>query len=94
MALKLKLEEIKTQADAKRLESAFTTAKQKHVDAIMTTSSVTFSRKESGSSSLPSSTGCRLFTPRRYLSMRAVSCPMEGTTMTSIGALLFTWTKS
>jgi putative tryptophan/tyrosine transport system substrate-binding protein len=37
-ALKLKLEEIETQADAKGLESAFQTAKQKQVGAIMTTS--------------------------------------------------------
>ena len=37
VALKLKLEEIKTQIDAKGLESAFKTAKQKQVGAIMTT---------------------------------------------------------
>ncbi|TAK07592.1 hypothetical protein EPO44_03780, partial [bacterium] len=37
VALKLKLEEIKTEADAKGLESAFQTAKQKQVNAIMTT---------------------------------------------------------
>ena len=37
MALKLKLEEIETQVDAKGLESAFQTAKQKQVGAIMTT---------------------------------------------------------
>jgi putative ABC transport system substrate-binding protein len=37
-ALKVKLEEIKTQLDAQGLESAFTTAKQKQVGAIMTTS--------------------------------------------------------
>jgi ABC-type uncharacterized transport system substrate-binding protein len=36
-ALKLKLEEIETQPDAKGLESAFKTAKQKQVGAIMTT---------------------------------------------------------
>jgi putative ABC transport system substrate-binding protein len=36
VALKLKLEEIKTQADAKGLESAFQTAKQKQAGAIMT----------------------------------------------------------
>ncbi len=36
MALKLKLEEIETQLDAKGLESAFETAKQKQVGAIMT----------------------------------------------------------
>src|SRR6266550_4609179 len=38
LALKLKLEEIETQFDPKDLESAFQTAKQKHVDAIITTS--------------------------------------------------------
>src|SRR5215813_11749312 len=37
VALKLKLEEIETQPDAKGLESAFKTAKQKQVGAIMTT---------------------------------------------------------
>ena len=36
VALKLKLEEIETQIDAKGLESAFKTAKQKQVGAIMT----------------------------------------------------------
>ena len=36
MALKLKLEEIDTQPDTKGLESAFKTAKQKQVNAIMT----------------------------------------------------------
>jgi putative ABC transport system substrate-binding protein len=36
-ALKLKLEEIKTEADANGLENAFKTAKQKQVGAIMTT---------------------------------------------------------
>jgi putative tryptophan/tyrosine transport system substrate-binding protein len=38
VALKLKLEEIETQLDAKGLESAFQTAKQKQVNAIMTMS--------------------------------------------------------
>ena len=42
LALKLKLEEIETQPDAKGLESAFQTAKQKQVGAIMTTSSRPF----------------------------------------------------
>jgi putative tryptophan/tyrosine transport system substrate-binding protein len=41
-ALKLKLEEIETQRDAKSLESAFQTAKQKQVGAIMTTTGRTF----------------------------------------------------
>jgi putative ABC transport system substrate-binding protein len=37
LALKLKLEEIETQLDAKGLENAFQSAKQKQVNAIMTT---------------------------------------------------------
>ena len=42
VALKLKLEEIETQFDAKGLESAFQTAKQKQVGAIMTTTNRQF----------------------------------------------------
>jgi putative tryptophan/tyrosine transport system substrate-binding protein len=42
-ALKVKLEEIKTQLDAQGLESAFKTAKQKQVGAIMTTALRSFS---------------------------------------------------
>ena len=42
VALKLKLEEIETQFDPKGLESAFRNAKQKQVNAIMTTSRRTF----------------------------------------------------
>jgi len=42
VALKLKLEEIDTQTDAKGLESAFQTARQKQVKAIMTLSTRTF----------------------------------------------------
>jgi putative ABC transport system substrate-binding protein len=42
LALKLKLEEIETQRDAKGLESAFKTAKQKQVGAIMTTQATSF----------------------------------------------------
>ena len=38
-ALKLKLEEIESRADAEELESAFKTAKQKKVDALTTTAS-------------------------------------------------------
>src|SRR6266550_3491404 len=40
--LKLKLDEIETQPDAKGLESAFQTAKQKEVKAVMTTAASTF----------------------------------------------------
>jgi putative ABC transport system substrate-binding protein len=42
LALNLILEEIETQIDAKGLESAFQTAKQKQVSAIMTTTATTF----------------------------------------------------
>ena len=42
VALKLKLEEIETQVNPKGLESAFQTAKQKRVQAIMTTATNTF----------------------------------------------------
>jgi putative ABC transport system substrate-binding protein len=42
LALKLKLEEIETQPDPKGLESAFQTAKQKKVNAIMTTTAPRF----------------------------------------------------
>jgi putative ABC transport system substrate-binding protein len=42
LALKLKLEEIEAQLDPKGLESAFQTAKQKQVNAIMTTASPRF----------------------------------------------------
>ena len=45
LALKLTLEEIETQPDLKGLESAFQTAKQKQVGAIMTTSGVTYFRE-------------------------------------------------
>ena len=42
LALKLKLEEIETQYDTQSLESAFKTAKQKQVGAIMTTTTLPF----------------------------------------------------
>ena len=45
LALKLKLEEIKTQPDLKGLENAFQTAKQKQVGAIMTTTGVAHFRE-------------------------------------------------
>ena len=46
LALKLKLEEIETQPDAKSLESAFQTAKQKQVNAIMTTALAFFAERK------------------------------------------------
>ena len=72
LALKLKLEDIETQLDPKGLESAFQTAKQKQVGAIMTMATRPFSPKESASSSWPANTGSRLFTQTKSMSMRAV----------------------
>ena len=80
MALKLKLEEIETQLDPKGLESAFQSAKQKQVGAIMTATGRPFfaERKRivefAGKYRLPA------IYPRRSLSMRAVSCPTGRTT--------------
>jgi putative ABC transport system substrate-binding protein len=89
-ALKVKLEEIKTQFDAQGLESAFKTAKQKQVRAIMTTSTRSFfaARKRivelAGKYRLPG-----IYNRKEY-AMRAVSCPTGWTTMTNIGARLVT----
>jgi putative ABC transport system substrate-binding protein len=67
LALKLKLEEIYTQLDAKGLENAFQTAKQKQVDAIMTTALRTFNAERkrivelAGKYRLPASYPNKLF---------------------------------
>jgi putative ABC transport system substrate-binding protein len=94
VVLKLKPEEIDTPRDAKGLASAFQTAKQKQVNGIMTNGARFFSPKESGSSSLPANTGCRLFTHRRNLCKPVGSCPTGQTILTFIGARLFTSTRS
>ena len=93
LALKVNLEEIDTQFDAKGLESAFQTAKQKQVDAIMTQSGPAFSPQESKLSSLPVNTACLPFTHRRSSSMKVVSCPTGRTSLISIGVRLCTLTR-
>jgi putative tryptophan/tyrosine transport system substrate-binding protein len=93
VALKLKLEEIDAQPDAKGLESAFQTAKQKQVGAIMTTVTRPFFAERKRIVELAVKTGCRLFTQTRSLSMRAVSCPTGRIPLTFIAAPLFTWTR-
>ena len=89
LALKLKLEVIETQPDAKGFESAFQTAKQKQVNAIMTQTGPRFFTERK-----PPNIGCRQFTSRGSLSMRVVLCPTGWITRTSISTRLFTWTRS
>ena len=80
MALKLKLEEIETQADSQGLETAFQTAKQKQVDAIMATTSRGFFAERKRIVELAGKYRLPAIYSRRSLSMRAVSCPMGRTT--------------
>jgi putative tryptophan/tyrosine transport system substrate-binding protein len=94
LALKLKLEEIETQLDAKGLEAAFQTAKQKQVQAIMTLANRPFFAERRRSLSFPIKTVYPLFTSRRSLSMRVGSCRMGQITSSYIGARLFTLIRS
>jgi putative tryptophan/tyrosine transport system substrate-binding protein len=93
-ALKLKLEEIETQPDFKGLESAFQTAKQKQVGAIMTTTAPRFfaERKRiielAGKYRLPAIYPQKEFVDEGGLMSYGVDYS------TSIGAPLFTWTRS
>ena len=82
-----------TQPDAKGLESAFQTAKQKQVDAIMTMSSRPFFAERKRIVELAGKHRLPAIYPRRSLWKPVASCPMGRTTMTSIGARLFTWTR-
>jgi ABC-type uncharacterized transport system substrate-binding protein len=93
-SLKLKLEEIETQPDAKGLELAFQTAKQKQVKAIMTTTTNSFFAERKQIVELADKYRLPAITPRRRTSMTAVSCPTGRTTLTSVGTRLFTWTRS
>ena len=94
LALNLKLEEIETQPDPKGLENAFQTAKQKQVNAIMTPATRPFFAERKRIVELAVKYRLPAIYSRRSLSMRAVSCPMEQTMLTSIDARLFTWTRS
>ena len=94
LELKLKLEEIETQLDAKGLESAFQTAKQKQVNAIMTITTRRFFAERKRIVELAGKYRLPAIYFQKELSMRAVSCPTGRTTLTSIGARLFTWTRS
>jgi putative tryptophan/tyrosine transport system substrate-binding protein len=74
VALKLTLEEIKTQPDPKGLESAFQTAKQKQVDAIMTQSTRPFFAERKRIVELAGKHRLPAIYFQRRLSMRAVLC--------------------
>ena len=83
MALKLNLEEIKTQPDPKGLESAFQTAKQKQVNAIITTAGPFFfaQRKRivelARNYRLPA-----IYFQKEFVDEPAGSCPMGQTMLT------------
>jgi putative ABC transport system substrate-binding protein len=94
VALKLKLEEIETQRDPKGLESAFQTAKQKQVGAIMPLSTRRFFAERKRIVELAGKYRCRLFTTRSSLSMTVASCSTGRTPLTNFGSRLFTWTRS
>jgi ABC transporter substrate binding protein len=91
-SLRIDLEEIETQFDAKGLENAFQTAKQKQVGAIMASSARPFFAERKRIVEL-AGPGCRLFTPRRSLSITVASCLTGQIMLTSIGAQPFTWIR-
>jgi putative tryptophan/tyrosine transport system substrate-binding protein len=94
VALKLNLEEIETKLDAKGLESAFQTAKQKQVGAIMTQPTRPFFAERRRIVELAGKYRCLLFTHRRSLSKRAASCPTGRTRRTTTDASHISWTGS
>jgi len=94
LSLKLKLEEIDAQPDPKGFESAFQTAKQKQVGAILTTTTRPFFAERKRIVELAGKYRFPAIYFQKELSMRAASCPMGQTSMTCFGARLFTWTRS
>jgi hypothetical protein len=92
-ALNLKLDEIETQIDAKGLESAFETAKQKKVGAIMTMVGRRFFAERERIVELAGKYRLPAIYFQKSLSMRAGSCPTGRTTMTCSGARLVTSTR-
>ena len=94
VALKLKLEEIETQPDLKGLESAFQTAKQKQVNAIMTATNRPFfaERKRiielAGKYRLPA-----IYFQKEFVDDGGLMS-YGADYLTSIGAQLYTWTRS
>jgi putative ABC transport system substrate-binding protein len=85
LALKLKLEEFKTQPNPKGLENAFQTAKQKEINALITTGSPFFFVERKRIVELAGKYRWPAIYPQKELGR---------TTMTSFGARPFTWTRS
>ena len=94
LALKLKLEEIETEPDAKGLESAFQTAKQKQVGAIMTTVSRPFLAERKRIVELAGKYRLPATYPQKEYVDEAASCRMGRTPLTNFGSRLYTWTRS
>jgi putative ABC transport system substrate-binding protein len=94
VALKLKLEEIDTQPDAKGLESAFKTAKQKQVNAIMTVATRAFfaERKRivelAGKHRVPA-----IYFQKEFVDAGGLMS-YGADSMLSFDGRLFTWTRS
>jgi putative tryptophan/tyrosine transport system substrate-binding protein len=95
LALKLKLEEIAMQPDPKGLESAFQTAKQKQVGAIMTTANPLFfaERKRivelAGKYRLPA-----IYPQDEFVEAGGLMSYGARTSLTSIGVRPCMWTRS
>jgi ABC-type uncharacterized transport system substrate-binding protein len=94
LALKLKLEELDAQSDAKGLESAFQTAKQKQVNAIMTMSTGPFFAERKRIVELAGKYRLPAIYFQKEFAMRVVSCPTGRTSMTCSARPPTTWTRS
>jgi putative ABC transport system substrate-binding protein len=94
LALKLKLEAIDAQPNPKALESAFQTAKQKQMGAIMTQSIRPFFVERKRIVELAGKNWLPAIYPQKEFVDQAASCPMGSTPLTSSGAPLVTWTRS
>ena len=94
LALKLKLEEIETQPDAKGLESAFLSAKQKQVGAIMTTAARSLFAERKRIVELAGKYRLPAIYPNKEFVDEGVSCPTGRTTMTCSARPPTTLTRS
>ena len=94
MALKIKLEEIETQPDAKKLEIAFQTAKQKQVGAIMPQAGGRFRAERKRIVELAVKYRLPAIYPTKDYVDEGGLMSTGSTRLTTIGVRLFTWTRS